>query len=242
VRILLTNDDGIDAPGLHALYHAIEGLGDVSVVAPAEVQSATSHAVTFHRPIRVTPYRGPFEGHAVDGRPADCVKLAIAALLDRTPDLVISGMNAGANVGVNVLYSGTVGAAREATFDGIPAVAVSLHLRDRTQSHWDRAADHARRAIDLALETGIDRHTAVNINVPVLDGGAEPVGMSYAPLCTSPMVCRYDATRDGDATLYRIADTMEFARPTPGSDVDLLFRRHVTLTAMHFELTYSPAG
>ena len=176
MRILLTNDDGIDAPGLAALHRAVADLGEVHVVAPARVQSATSHAVTFHRPIAVR--NGASAWRSMAGR-RDCVKLGLHAMQDRWSgpiDLVISGMNAGANVGINVLYSGTVGAAREASFAGVPAIAVSLHVGDWDHDHWDRAAAHARTAIDALLEAGFDGGTVMNVNVPILDGGREPKG------------------------------------------------------------------
>src|SRR3954467_37880 len=129
--ILLTNDDGIHAPGIVAMYRELVKLGEVHVVAPETVQSATGHGITISAPLltnRVTVENG-FTGIAVDGRPADCVKLAVAKLLPGAPDLGGGGLNAGANVGINVIYSGTVAAAIEAAFLGLPSIAVSLHLK-----------------------------------------------------------------------------------------------------------------
>lgn len=242
MKILLTNDDGIEAPLLHAVFEALVGLGEVRVVAPARVQSATSHAITLHRPMAVTPYACErFKGHAVDGRPADCVKLAVPHLVGDV-DLVISGMNHGANVGVNVHYSGTVGAAREAAFQGIPAIALSLHLGDRTQEHWPRAASHARAAIDAVLAVGIDPGVLVNINVPILDDGAEPLGMKAVPLNTSPMNDRFDVVEDADGSVhYRAQDSMTFSEMGEGTDVDTLYARYITLTPLHFEQTDTAA-
>lgn len=235
MRILLTNDDGIDAPGLRALRKAIADLGEVCVVAPQKVQSATSHAVTFHRPISV---KRRDDGYAVDGRPADCVKLGVGALFDEPFDLVISGMNCGANVGINVLYSGTVGAAREANFNGLPAIAVSLHIRDWDHDHWDRAARHARHAIDTVLEGPINGDTVFNINVPVLDSNTEPVGLKVVPASLSKMVVNYKAGTDeqGDPT-YQVCNTMTFAAREPGTDVQALYDGYVTITPLHFDTT-----
>lgn len=238
MKILLTNDDGIDAAGLHATYDAIADLGAVHVVAPSRVQSATSHAVTLHRQIAVTPYAcEKFKGFAVDGRPADCVKLALAELVGPV-DLVISGINHGANVGINVHYSGTVGAAREAAFQGVPAIALSLHLGDKTQDHYVRAAGHARRAIDAVLKVGIDEGVLVNINVPILDEGAEPVGMKAVPLNVAPMHDRFEKVvgADGAAT-YQHIDSMAFTDRGEGTDVDTLYAKYITLTALHYEQT-----
>lgn len=238
MKILLTNDDGIEAAGLHATYDAIADLGEIHVVAPAKVQSATSHAITLHRPMEVTPYQCErFKGFAVDGRPADCVKLAIAQLVGPV-DLVVSGINHGANVGINVHYSGTVGAAREAAFQGIPAIALSLHLGDQTQSHWPRAAQHARDAIDTVLSVGIDPGVLVNINVPILDDGAEPIGMKAMPLNTARMNDNYRVTQsDQGQTQYQTAGSMSFSDRGEGTDVDTLYARYITLTPLHYEQT-----
>ena len=235
MRILLTNDDGIDAPGLAALHRAIESLGEVHVVAPALVQSATSHAVTFHRPISVEKSG---LGHAVSGRPADCVKLGLHALIEEPVDLVISGMNSGANVGINVLYSGTVGAAREANSNGIPASAVSLHIGDWDHDHWDRAAQHARRTIDELVKGPLDGDTPLNVIVPVLDGGAEPGGVKVAPASLSKMVVDYEpGTDDAGNTTYRVCNTMTFAEREPDTDVSALYEKYITVTPLHFDTT-----
>src|SRR5690606_30813205 len=128
--ILLTNDDGILAPGIHALRQAFEPLAEVILVAPDRERSATGHGITMHKPLRVEQYTfGRSQGYAVSGTPADCVKLALEQLLPKQPDLVISGINRGANLGTDILYSGTVSGALEAIINGIPAMAVSLDVR-----------------------------------------------------------------------------------------------------------------
>jgi len=241
MRILLTNDDGIDAAGLHALYRAVADMGEVCVVAPATVQSATSHAVTLDRPIEVTPYKCDlFEGFSVAGRPADCVKLAARQLVKQPIDLVLSGINHGANVGVNVHYSGTVGAAREGAFLGLPSIALSLHIGDWSLDHWDRAGAYAREAIDAVLAAGaLERRGALlNINVPILDGGAEPRGIRVVPLNIAPMLDHY-VTEPGDAgaVRYKIQDSMAFSDRGQGTDVDTLYDRYITVTPLHFEQT-----
>ena len=127
MRVLLTNDDGIQAPGLWALYHTFSARHQVTVVAPDRERSAVGHAITLHQPIRFEKIRvnDCLTGFAVSGTPADCVKLGLAELLTAPPELVVSGINPGANVGINVNYSGTVAAAKEASMAGIPAMAVS---------------------------------------------------------------------------------------------------------------------
>src|SRR5687768_5247924 len=171
--ILLTNDDGIYAPGLAAVYHELVKLGEVHVIAPETVQSATGHGITLSTPLltqRVVVGEGAerFTGVAVDGRPADCVKLAAAKLLPRPPDLVVSGINSGANTGINVIYSGTVAAAIEAAFLGLPAVAVSLYLRRNVPTDYARAAVFMRQTVELILEAGLPPGRAASMNLPAL--------------------------------------------------------------------------
>src|SRR6185369_5084433 len=181
MRILLTNDDGIRAPGIVALYRGIASLGEVHVVAPATIQSGVGHATTFHKPIVTRKYeclpaesaaggKPLFCGTEVEGRPADCTKLALTHIVPPPVDLVISGMNAGANCGINVIYSGTVAAAMEAGFLGVPAIAVSLHManmREPDEVLFAEAAQHGRRVIDRILAAGqLEPHTVLNINLP----------------------------------------------------------------------------
>src|SRR5919197_6737119 len=158
MRILLTNDDGIYAPGLRALRHELLKLGSVTVVAPATEQSAAGHSVTLLNPLLVSEvYEDDgktFLGWAVEGRPADCVKLALLELLPDPPDLIVSGLNAGSNAGINVLYSGTVAAAIEGAFYHRTAIAVSLEYTKPKPLDFPRAADLARRVIEQILAQG----------------------------------------------------------------------------------------
>src|SRR5215471_14068072 len=153
MRILLTNDDGIYAPGLRALYPELRKLGEVVVVAPAAEQSAVGHSVTLTTPLVVQEVldeeRRPM-GWAVEGRPADCVKLALRELLAEPPDLVVSGLNAGSNAGINVLYSGTVAAAIEGAFFRCVSIAVSLEYT-KPKLDFPRAADLARSVIEQIM-------------------------------------------------------------------------------------------
>lgn len=247
MRILMTNDDGIDAIGLKVLYRSLKSLGDIQVIAPADVQSATGHAVTFHRPVRAEKRtilddqgRELFTGHAVHGRPADCVKLAVHHLLDQTllpVDLVVSGMNAGANVGVNVFYSGTVGAAREGAIGGLPSLAVSLHIGQKDRTEFDRAADLARQVIDQVLAQPMARHCLVNINLPITEPGRSCKGIKVAPICTSRIIEQYDRLEIDGQDHYQAAPIFDFHQRMPGSDVDVLFDGYVALTPMSFDAT-----
>ncbi|HIG74157.1 MAG TPA: 5'/3'-nucleotidase SurE [Bacteroidetes bacterium] len=167
--ILLSNDDGIDARGIAALASALDGLGELAVVAPFEEQSAVGHAITVRDPMRVHAW--PFEGvdgplwaRAVTGTPADCVKIACQRLLPRMPDLVVSGINHGPNTAVNVLYSGTVSAATEACILGVPSIAVSHG--DWRPEDFEAAGIAARRVAEHVLERGLPPGVLLNVNVP----------------------------------------------------------------------------
>lgn len=246
MRILITNDDGITAPGIMALYEAALGLGDLHVVAPADVQSATSHGITFHRPVATRKHvvkKGDgthgFDGIAVEGKPADCTKLAMFELVPKPIDLVLSGINAGANIGINVIYSGTVAAAMEAAFMGIPSIALSLHLgKNFNDTRWDHAAKVARRVIDKILEGPLERHTMLNVNIPILDDGQEPVGTRVVPISTSAILDQYvGSDHDSGDRVFSSGHGLLFHHTPPDSDVDFLFRKYVTITPLHFDLT-----
>ena len=168
MRILLTNDDGIYAKGIEVLHaHLCEDY-EVVVVAPETEQSAVGHAITLTDPLRVKTVdrNGAFFGYAVKGTPADCVKLAINELVELAPDLVVSGINLGANVGINVIYSGTVSAATEGTILGVPAIAFSINsFRD---PDFEPAARFARLLVRQVGEHGLPPHTSLNVNVPAI--------------------------------------------------------------------------
>lgn len=165
-KILVTNDDGIDSQGIYNLVLSLKLIGDVIVVAPDSQQSAVGHALSVEKPLRVTTFHrnDTMFGYAVNGTPADSVKLALASLLDEKPDLIVSGINHGRNTAINVLYSGTVSAATEGMLVGIPSIAVSLdsHNRDADTSV---AARYARMIAESALD-GLPDSTLLNINVP----------------------------------------------------------------------------
>ena len=168
MKLLLTNDDGIYADGLRALYRAFAPYHEVTVIAPDRERSAVGHGITLHSPLRcrLIGSDNGMPGYAVNGLPADCVKLGIAEILEHPPDMVVSGINPGANVGVNVNYSGTVAAAKEAALFGIPAIAVSIAAGDTF--HFDDAARFVKCLADDVVRNGLDRHTFLNVNFPNL--------------------------------------------------------------------------
>lgn len=166
--ILITNDDGIDAPGLLALKQAIETLGEVVVVAPERNWSAAGHTKTMSKPLRVNPttLRDGSPAYATDGAPTDCVALVLLGLLREKPALVVSGINPGSNLAHDLTYSGTVAAAMEAAIHNIPGIAVSLDARHRATIDFTAAAEIARRIAQRVLTLGLPRDTFLNVNVP----------------------------------------------------------------------------
>jgi 5'-nucleotidase len=168
--ILVTNDDGVHAPGIRALAAALRVLGEVQVVAPDREVSACAQSLTLTRPLRADTLEPGV--HAVDGTPADCVNLALVKLLGRRPEIVVSGINRGANLGDDIFYSGTVGGAREGTFFGVPSIAMSLAAK--TEPDFSHAAAFAVEIARMVLEKGLPERTLLNVNVPP----GEPKGVA----------------------------------------------------------------
>jgi 5'-nucleotidase len=164
--ILVTNDDGIQSEGLKTLTEAMEELGEVCVVAPEREKSAVSHALTMHRPLKAEKIEGG--RYTVNGTPTDCVVVAVEKILPRKPDILISGINRGANMGDDITYSGTVSAAIEGTLFNIPSIAVSMPFTDGKKFHFETAASFAKRLARMILKEGLPPDTLLNVNVPNL--------------------------------------------------------------------------
>jgi 5'-nucleotidase len=242
VRILLTNDDGVYAPGLRALLPELRKLGDVTVVAPAAEQSAVGHSVTLMTPLIVQEVLDEDRrkiGWAVEGRPADCVKLALRELLDEPPDLVVSGLNAGSNAGINVLYSGTVAAAIEAAFFRRTSIACSLEYRKVRPLDFSKGAEHARRVIEQIMAHRPEQGSLFNVNIPALEKG--PVrGVKVLPQNIAPYVEEYDRRTDPRGRVY-FWSKPDFSCPDPHPDTDVtaLAESYITVTPLQFDLTHA---
>ncbi|MEJ5259595.1 MAG: 5'/3'-nucleotidase SurE [Anaerohalosphaeraceae bacterium] len=238
MHILLTNDDGIFAPGLSALYSRLKQLGKVTVAAPADVQSGASHSISL-KEIRCDSVElvGRFCGYRVEGSPADCVKLAMNELLDESEpvDLVVSGMNCGANVGINVFYSGTVAGAIEGAFYGLPAVAVSAAVDE--PMNFEAAADYAFAVLKKILP--IPAGQVVNLNIPRLSAG-KPKGVLVVPQSTHGFEESYDAVEDSNGqSVYRLTGGphRDPHSEEPVSDTQALAAGYITLTGLRLDLT-----
>lgn len=244
MKILISNDDGIFAPGLAALASAVRDMGEITVVAPDSPQSAMAHSITLRKPLTIQHVQMPGEtglgGIAVAGRPADCIRLAIRNLMPARPDMVLSGINAGANVGTNVFYSGTVAAAVEATMCGIPAVAFSADLKN-DQTDFAAVAKYCRFVLDMILagkgQSGLDSRELININVPVLSAG-DPLGSRVCPQSGAEVDDKYirEISPKG-IEQYHLGDDFKFTNPHVESDVVLLQERYITITPLRANLT-----
>lgn len=240
LNILLTNDDGIFAPGLRALLEELRHVGNVTVVAPATEQSAVGHSITLMQPLLVQEVFDEHHqriGWGVEGRPADCVKLAITQLLPQRPDLVVSGINAGSNAGINVLYSGTVAAAIEGAFFGITSIAVSLEYKKPPRLNFPKAAVLGRQMVEQILAQQPRAGELFNVNIPALDDGP-PLGVKVAAQGTAPYDEKYDRRTDPRGrTYFWIASDVNCPPDVGESDVRDLANRFITITPLHFNLT-----
>jgi len=237
MRILITNDDGILAPGIEALYRAVADLGEVDVVAPETTQSGVGHAISVLTPMaaRRVHVKNVFEGWAVDGRPADCVKLAFLELLPWRPDFVISGINAGINTGVYVFYSGTVAGAAEAAIFGVPAMAVSLELSDRLD--FERAGQIARQVFQRYAAAQPPAGTCLNVNIPALDAGW-PKGVRVCPQSVVQASDKYRKQQDprGHA-IYWLDGALPEQTSHPNTDIEAVLDGYVSITPLRFDVT-----
>lgn len=239
MRILLSNDDGILAPGLASLRSSLSDLGEIIVVAPSTQQSAASHAITFGQPLTVQRVEvlgaESFVGLSVDGMPADCVRLALRKLLDERPDLVVSGINAGANVGMHVFYSGTVAAAAEAAIGGIPAVAFSAKLADE-ELDFQRIAGYCRWVLDQLLMVGLGPRDIMNVNIPTLtpDG---PKGVRVTPQSIADVEEHYESLGGADGVESYQLRHYRFAAGSDENDVDWLDDGYITITPLQADRT-----
>ena len=234
MHIMVTNDDGINAPGILALAAALRELGEVTVVAPDRERSAAGHSLTLLSPLRVFELREGF--FAIDGTPTDCVNMGIHSLLPFRPDLVVSGINHGSNLGDDITYSGTVAAAIEATLMGIPAIAVSLATFEYN-GNFPAAAQVAVRVARQVIENGLPLDTFLNVNVPNC-----PVEEMKAPLITRQGKRSFvgkivDKTDPRGRKYYWIGSGEADFNDYEGTDFHAINRNHVSITPLHLDLT-----
>ncbi len=240
-RILISNDDGIEAPGIKHLARVARTLSkDVWVVAPEQEQSGASHSLTLHRPLRIR-HVGP-KRYAVDGTPTDCVLLAVNVILkDRRPTLMLSGINAGGNMGEDVTYSGTVAAAMEATLLDVPAIAMSQHYTDREAIRWDTATTHAGEVIRRLTDMPWPRNTLINVNFPDVAYDAV-VGIVAAKQGQRKIGDNLSERIDPRGRpYYWIGPTRDESLSKPDTDIAAVVAGNVALTPIFMEMTHKGA-
>jgi len=233
----LTNDDGIHAPGLRALYSALKPDNEIDIVAPEQEMSAVGHAISLSTPLRVKNVmkNGEFYGYAVSGTPADCVKIALQELLERPPEIILSGINLGANVGVDIIYSGTVSAATEGAFMGIKSAAISLDTR--TNPDFGFAAWFSRDIVRFLAEDGLEPGTAINVNVPALPP-EEIQGISVVRQGMSRIEERYECRKDPRGNVYYwLSGETPVDNGNEDTDGMALKQKKITITPIHYDLT-----
>ena len=238
LHILISNDDGIDAPGIYALVREIKTIAEVTVVAPDKQQSAVGHAITMNYPLRVVPFQkdGDFFGYAVEGTPADAVKLGVRFLVrGRKPDLLISGINHGSNTAINIIYSGTVSAATEGTILGIPSIAVSLTTY--AEADFSFAAKVARRLALMVVERGLPAGTLLNVNVPPVPEH-EIRGVKVTRQGSSTWDDTFDVRRDpANREYFWLKGRLNVVDTDPDADQVAVQDRYVSVTPIHYDLT-----
>ena len=237
MNILLVNDDGIFAPGIQMLYEAVKDLGHITVVAPDGERSAVSHALTLDRPLPIKRvHTGAFEGLAVHGTPADCVKLALTEIMSETPDIVLSGINLGCNTGLNVIYSGTVGAAAEAVFNGINAIAFSLDTY--VNPNWEPVLPFVRDLVKQIMEKDLPPGVLLNVNMPNVENASMIKDMLITEQGMAHWKENFDKRLDPKGRTYywmtgKKRDTKEAER----IDDTAIKNNYISVTPVQFNLT-----
>jgi 5'-nucleotidase len=238
MRILVTNDDGIHAPGIHAVREALEDLGEVFVIAPERPRSASGHAITLHKPLRITetPLPDGSTGWACSGTPTDCVTLGWDVVMESRVDLVVSGINSGPNLGWDVTYSGTVAAAIEGAILGAPSIAVSV-AGEKDPFEYGPAARFTRTLAEQVLGRGMEQWTLLNVNVPAVP--AENIrGVSITHQGRRQYVDRIDRRVDPwGRDYYWLRGSLKEEEADVESDVHAVLDNRISVTPIHLDLT-----
>lgn len=236
--ILVTNDDGITAPGLHALVDAVKDLGDIVIVAPDSPQSGMGHAITINQPLRLdkVDMHGGYDWYQCSGTPVDCVKIAMDKILHRKPDLCVSGINHGSNSSINVIYSGTMSAAMEGAIEGIPSVGFSL-LNYAMDADFSGATAYARKIASNILKHGLPFGTLLNVNIPSLPFN-EILGVKICRQAMAKWEEEFDERMDPTRRKYYWL-TGKFVNHDKGADTDewALANGFVSVVPVQFDFT-----
>ena len=237
--ILVTNDDGINAPGIRTLISVVKNIGDVIVVAPDSPQSGMGHAITINSTLhssRITPKNSEIIEYSCSGTPADCVKLAINELMPRKPDLCVSGINHGSNSSINVIYSGTMSAAIEAGIEGVPAIGFSL-LDYSWNADFSQSKDFIRKITLSALNNGIPKGVVLNVNIPAVKK-SDIKGVKICRQAKAYWVEEFDKRKNPLGQEYYWL-TGKFVNKDQGEDTDewALKNNYISIVPVEFDLT-----
>ena len=237
--ILVTNDDGINAPGIRTLISVVKDIGDVIVVAPDSPQSGMGHAITINSTLhssRITPKNSEIIEYSCSGTPADCVKLAINELMPRKPDLCVSGVNHGSNSSINVIYSGTMSAAIEAGIEGVPAIGFSL-LDYSWNADFSQSKDFIRKITLNALNNGIPKGVVLNVNIPAVKK-SDIKGVKICRQAKAYWVEEFDKRKNPLGQEYYWL-TGKFVNKDQGEDTDewALKNNNISIVPVEFDLT-----
>lgn len=233
--ILVSNDDGFFSPGIRALAEVAEEFGEVVLVAPDRQQSAVGHAITMSNPLRVNEIivAKKYRAFTVNGTPADCIKLAHGNLLERKPDLILSGINHGSNAGINVLYSGTVSAATEGTILGYPSIAVSCTEFDE-KADLSGAQEAARKVAAYVFSKGLKRGVTLNVNAPM----GRFKGIEWSRMADSRYVEQYENRLDpNNRAYYWLTGKFELLDKNDNADIKVLNSGKATVTPIQYDMT-----
>jgi 5'-nucleotidase len=238
MNILITNDDGIYSEGIRVLYESLKTIGKVTIVAPDAERSAVGHAITLSDPLRVKKVNrgGKFFGYATTGTPADCVKLAIRALLQKKPDLIVSGINLGPNVGYSVLYSGTVSGATEGAILGISSFAISLATF--TNPDYNFAAKFAKKlAKQIIQNKGLPKGTLLNVNIPAVDKKCIK-GVQVVKQSEKAIEERFDKREDPRKRIYYwLTGEIIKSDKKEDADIETIRNNYISITPIHCDMT-----
>ena len=239
MHVLITNDDGIHAEGIQVLCKYLLRLGSVCVVAPERERSATGHGITMHKPLRVTEVKMKYvdiSGYAVSGTPADCVKLALEALMPETPDVIVSGINLGANLGTDILYSGTVSAAIEGTIAGVKSMAVSLDT-ESAYPDFTHAAEFTAGLAKVYSEKDFPPDTLINVNIPDLPW-EQIKGVKISKLGYRRYIDSIEERKDPRGRSYFwLAGEIADDDSDPDTDSNTVKQEMISVCPVHFDLT-----
>ena len=236
-KILITNDDGISSRGIYALWEAMNDIGETFIAAPSSEQSASSHSLTLSSPLRVEilERKNGFKGWSINGTPVDCVKIAIRSLMKKSPDILVSGVNHGANLGNNIIYSGTVSAATEGMIMGVPSIAISLASYET--DNYDVVKKYAKNIVTNVLDHGLPQDTLLNVNVPYCKL-KEIRGLKITSQGNQYFIDEYEKRIDPrNSEYYWIKGQMIDEDQSIDYDGKAIQENYVSVTPIHFKLT-----